>query len=199
MIQVHSSTSISGSEETSPGDAQNRDYSRIPVPWASTVVLVRKKDGGLHFHINLHKLNPCTVKDTYSLPHIDEMLDCLNGSKIFTSLDLISGYWQVKLDEACKPLATFTIGPLRFYECVYMLFGLMNVPSTSQHLMETCLRDLHLNGCILYLDGIIIFSRMPKEHISHLRGVFEKLAKAGLKLKPSKCEFLRLELASWAI
>ena len=166
-------------------------------PCASTVVLVRKKDGGLYFCINLYKLNVCTMKDTYSLPHIDEMLDCLNGSKIFTSLDLKIGYWQVELDEASKPLTTFTMGPLGFYECVCMPFGLTNAPTTLQHLMETCLEDLHLNGCILYLDDMIIFSRMPREHIAHLQGIFDKLAKACFNWE--SVSSLRLAIALWAV
>ena len=71
-------------------------------PWASVVVLVRKKDGLLRFCIDLHQLNSCTVKDAYSLPRTDEILDCLGGSIIFTSLDLKSGYWQVEMDEMSK-------------------------------------------------------------------------------------------------
>ena len=104
-------------------------------PWASAVVLVRKKDGGLCFCINLCKLSAHTVKDAYSLQHIFETLDCLNGSKIFISLNLKSGYWQLKLDEASKPLTTFAMGSLGFYECVCMPFGLTNVPTTFQQLM----------------------------------------------------------------
>ena len=70
-----------------------------------------------------------------------------------------------------------------------MLFGLTNAPAIFQHLMETCLGELHLNWCIIYLDDIIIFSKTPEEHLRRLRGVFKRLAKAGLKLKPSKCKF----------
>ena len=84
--------------------------------WASAVVLVRKKDGSLRFCIDLRKLNARTIKDAYSLPCIDETLDCLGGATIFTSLDLKSGYWQVKMEEESKPLTAFTIGPLGFYE-----------------------------------------------------------------------------------
>ena len=79
-------------------------------PWASAVVLVRKKDGSLRFCIDLCKLNACTIKDAYSLPHIDETLDCFGGATIFTSLDLKSGYWQVKMEEDSKPLTAFTVG-----------------------------------------------------------------------------------------
>ena len=163
-------------------------------PWASPVVLVRKKDGSLRFCIDLRKLNAWTVKDAYSLPRIEDALDSLNGACIFTSLDLKSGYWQVELDEESILLTAFTVGPLGFYECVRMPFGLTNAPGTFQRLMESCLGELHLDWCIIYLDDIIIFLKEPDEHITRLEGVFEKLAKAGLKLKPSKCEFFRSSL-----
>ena len=158
-------------------------------PWASPVVLFCKKDGSLQFCIDLRRLNTRTVKDTYSLPRIEDTLDSLDGACIFTSLDLKSGYWQVELDEESIPLTAFTVGPLRFYECVRMPFGLTNMPAMFQHLIETCLGELHLNWCIIYLDDIIIFLKTPQEHLKQPRGVFERLAQAGLKLKPSKCEF----------
>ena len=164
-------------------------------PWASTVVLVRKKDGSLRFCIDLQKLNAQTIKDTYGLPRIKETLDCLEGSIIFTLLDLKSGYWQVEMDEASKPLTAFTVGPLGFYECERMPFRLTNAPATFQRLVESCLGDLHLNWCIIYLDDVIVFSKTPKEHIDRLRGVFHKLFLAGLKLKPKKCEFFKSKIA----
>ena len=71
-------------------------------PWASAVVLVRKKDGSLRFCIDIRKLNSRTVKDAYSLPRIDEILDCLNGAQWFMSLDLKSGHWQVEMDEKAR-------------------------------------------------------------------------------------------------
>ena len=86
-------------------------------PWASAVVLVRKRDDSLRFCIDLRKLNAHTIKNAYSLPCIDETLDCLGGVMIFTSLDLKSGYWQVEMEEELKPLTAFTVGPLGFYEC----------------------------------------------------------------------------------
>ena len=160
-------------------------------PWASPVVLVKKKDGSLCFCIDLRKLNARTIKDAYSLPRIEESLDCLNGATIFTSLDLKSGYWQVELDDESIPLTAFTVGPLGFYECVRMPFGLTNAPATFQRLMESCLGEMHLNWCIIYLDNVIIFSSTPEEHITRLRAVLQKLRTAGLKLKPSKCNFFR--------
>ena len=166
---------------------------RSTSPWASPVVLVRKKNGSLWFCIELRKLNNQTIKDAQSLPRIEDSLKCLDGAAIFTSLDLQSGYWQVEMTEDSKPLTAFTVGPLGFYECVWMPFGLTNALATFQHLMETCLGEMHLKWCIIYLDDIIVFSKIPEEHIERLRGVFEKLAAAGLRLKPSKCKFFKLQ------
>ena len=163
-------------------------------PWASAVVLVRKKDGKLRFCIDLRKLNNRTVKDSYSLPRIEDTLDCLNGAVWFSSLDLKSGYWQVEMSEESKPLTAFTVGPLGFFECNRMPFGLTNAPATFQRLMETCLSELHLSWCIIYLDDIIVFSSTPAEHLERLEAVFKRLEAAGLKLKPSKCEFFKRSL-----
>ena len=153
---------------------------RSTSPWASPVVLVHKKDGGLRFCIHLRKLNNKMIKDVQSLPRIEDSLNCLDGGTIFTSLDLQSGYWQVELTEACQPLTAFTIGPLGFYECVQMPFGLTNAPATFQCLIESCLGEMHLKWCIIYLDDTTVFSKTPEEHIQGLRGVFEKLSAAGL-------------------
>ena len=168
---------------------------RSSSPLASAVVLIRKKDGSLQFCFDLRCLNARTIKDAYSLPCIEETLDCLGEATIFTSLDLKSEYWQVEVDEDSKPLTAFTVGPLGFYECERMPFGLTNAPATFQRLMESCLGELHLNWCIIYLDDIIVFSTTPAGHLKRLRGVFERLAKAGLKLKPSKCEFFKTKIA----
>ena len=115
----------------------------------------------------------------------------MDGATIFTSLDLQSGYWQVELTGASRLLTAFTVGPLGFYECVQMPFGLTNAPATFQCLMESCLGEIHLKWCIIYLDDITVFSKSPVEHIERLRGVFEKLSAAGLRLKLSKCEFFK--------
>ena len=92
-------------------------------PWASAVVIVWKKDGGLRFRIDLRKLNNHTVKDAYLLPQIDETLDSLQDSQWFSSLDLKSGYWQVEMDKESKPLTAFTVGLLGFHEWERDLLG----------------------------------------------------------------------------
>ena len=95
------------------------------------------------------------------------------------------------MEESSIPYTAFMVGPLSFYECVCMPFGLTNVPATFQQLMESCLGDYHLKYCIIYLDDIIIFSKTPEENLNRLCKIFRKLDEAGLCLKPSKCEFFR--------
>ena len=153
-------------------------------PWASAIVLVRKKDGRLIFCIDLRRLNNRTIKDAYSLPKIESILDSLIGAQIFSTLDLKAGYWQVEMAEECKAYTAFTCGPLGFYECDTMPFGATNAPATFQRLMQDCLGDLSMNWCIVYLDDIIIFSDTKEEHLKRLEAVFKKLSAAALKLKP---------------
>ena len=114
-------------------------------PWASAVVLVRKKDGGLRLCIDLRKLNNRTIKDGYALPRIDDTLDCLHGARWFSTLDLKSGYWQVELEEEAKPLTAFTMGPLGLGDCERLPFGLTNDSATFQRLMESYLGELNLS------------------------------------------------------
>ena len=95
----------------------------------------RKRMAAWGFCMDLRKLNNWTIKDTYLLPHIDETLDSLQGSQWFSSLNLKSGYWLVKMDEESKPLTAFTVGLLGFYECKRMPFRLTNAPTIFQQLM----------------------------------------------------------------
>ena len=162
-------------------------------PFSSNVVLVRKKDNSLRFCIDFRKLNARTIKDAYSLPRIDETIDSLAGSKYFSKLDLRSGYWQVEIKEEDKFKTAFTVGPLGFYECNRMAFGLTNAPASFQRLMERCMGDLNLKECLIYLDDIIIFSKTFDEHMKPLEACFERRKQHGLKLKGSKCEFLQRE------
>ena len=100
----------------------------------------------------------------------------------------------MELEEGAKSLTTLTMGPLGFWECEHMPFGHYNAPETFQRLMESCLGELHLNWCIIYLDDIIVFSQAPKEHLHRPRAVFNKLKAAGLKVKPSKCDLFKQQI-----
>ena len=163
--------------------------------WASTVVLVWKKDGSLRFCIDLRKLNNWTIKDAYLLPHIDETLDSLQGSQWFSSLNLKLGYWQVQDGWGEQTIDHIYHGAIGLLWVQKDAFGLTNAPTTFQRLMETCLGDLNLHWCIIYLDDIVIFSKDLASHLERLEAVFWKLEEARLKLKPSKCELFQWQIA----
>ena len=131
-------------------------------------MLVRKKDGSLHFCIDFRKLNSLTVKD--------------------------SGFWQVPMAEESKQYTAFTLGSMGLYECESMPFRLCNALPTFQRLMQNCLGKLNLTYCLIYLDDVIVFSDMPDEHLQRMRVVFDYLREHGLKLKPSKCEVFKSEI-----
>ena len=133
--------------------------------WCNAVVLVQKKDGSLWFCIDFHCLNAHTKKDSYPLPRIQEALESLVGAGHFSCLDLKSGFWQIKMDEASKQYTTFTVGNLGFFECNCMPFGLCNMPVTFQWLMQNCLGELNLIYCLIYLDDLIVFSWTAKEYL----------------------------------
>ena len=111
-------------------------------PFSSNVMLVRKKDGSFRFCIDFRKLNSHTVRDAYTLPHIDDTIDTLTGAKYFSKLDLRRGYWQVEMKEEDKEKTAFSVGNLGFFECNRMAFGLTNAPATFQRLMERCMGEL---------------------------------------------------------
>ena len=153
-------------------------------------MLVRKKDGRLRFCIDLRRLNNRTVKDAYSLPKIESILDSLIGAQIFSTLDLKAGYWQVEMAEECKAYIAFTCGPLGFYECDTMPFGATNAPATFQRLMHDCLGDLNMNWCIVYLDDIIIFSDTKEEHLKRLESSISKTYYCRSQIETIKMSFL---------
>ena len=154
--------------------------------WSSPVVLVKKKDNSWRFCVDYRQLNEVTTKDAYPLPRIDDSLDALGGSKLFSTLDLTSGYWQVELEEDAKDKAAF-VTRSGLWEWEVLPFGLTSAPSTFERLMETVLRGLHWETLLIYLDDIIVFSKDLDTHLERLGEVFTRLRQAGLKLKPSKC------------
>ena len=98
------------------------------------------------------------------------------------------------MDKESKQYTTFTLGSMGLYECESMPFGLCNTLPTFQRLMQNCLRKLNLTYCLIYLDDVIVFSEMPKEHLQRMCVVFDRLREHGLKLKPSKCNVFKSEI-----
>lgn len=159
-------------------------------PFASPVVVVKKKNGKIRLCIDYRKLNTRTIKDAYALPNIEETFSALNGAKWFSVMDLKSGYYQVEMAEEDKPKTAFTC-PLGFYEFNRMPQGITNAPSTFQRLMEKCVGDLHLSEVLVFLDDLIVFSQTLEEHEARLMKVLSRLKSYGLKLSPEKCQFFR--------
>ena len=150
-------------------------------PWASPVVLVPKKDGTLQFCVDYQQLNAITSKDSYPLPCIDKTLYTLAGSVWFTTLDLISGYWQVEVRPEDREKTAFCTKDGLFVFIV-MPFELCNAPATFQWLMDLVLAGMQWSQCLIYLEDIIITWtqcwRTPQERCR----VLQCLRDAGLKL-----------------
>ena len=163
-------------------------------PWCNAVVLVRKKDGGLRFCIDFRRLNSRTKKDAYPLPRMQETMESMVGARFFSTMDLKSGFWQVKMAKDSQQYTAFTVGSMGVYEFLRMPYGLCNAPATFQRLMQNCLGELNLTYALIYLDNVIVFSRTEEEHLHCLWVVFARFLEHGLKLKPSKCHFLQDEI-----
>jgi hypothetical protein len=154
--------------------------------WSSPVVLVRKKDQSWRLCVDYRRLNAVTKKDAYPLPRIDDSLDALTGSVLFSTLDLLSGYWQVPLDKDAQDKAAFvTRGGLWTWKV--LPFGLTSAPATFERLMERVLKGLQWKTLPLYLDDVVVFSPDLGSHVDWLGEVLQRFREAHLKLKPSKC------------
>ncbi len=162
-------------------------------PWSSNVLLVKKKDGTMRFCVDYRKLNDRTVKDSYPLPRLDGCLESLGGNRIFSTLDLRAGYWQTELDPSDAEKTAF-ITRSGQYKFTVLSMGLMNAPSQFQRLMDLVLAGLLWDVCLAYLDDVIVFSRDFDQHLERLAAVLDRLVKANLKLKPSKCQLFQQEV-----
>ena len=159
--------------------------------------MVRKKDGTHRFCIDYRQLNTVTKADTYPQPRIDDLLDQLGQCQFLSTLDLASGYWQIRVSPASREKTAF-VTPQGLYEFLVMPFGLTNAPAVFQRLMQRLLMGLNpASGpdfVAVYIDDVLVFSPTVEEHLTHLQAVIERINGAGLKLKPSKCRFVREEV-----
>ncbi|KAM9892021.1 hypothetical protein OXX69_012141, partial [Metschnikowia pulcherrima] len=162
-------------------------------PFGAPVIFVKKKDGSKRLCVDYRALNNITVRERFPLPLIDDIFDALAGAKVFSSLDLHSGYHQVRIaDEDVYKTAFVT--PFGQYAWRVMPFGLTNAPSTFQHLMNKIFHPLLHKFVVVYLDDILVYSKTPREHAEHLKIVLQTLRENKLIAKAKKCFFFQTEL-----
>ncbi len=159
-------------------------------PYASQMVIVRKKSGEPRVCCDFRAVNSKTRKDAFPLPKIEDCINSLKGAKYFCSLDLTQGYLQVEVHESDKHKTAFrALGEL--YHFNRLPFGLCNAPPTFSRLMRKCFGDLFQNGIVMYLDDVLVYGATISEVIDRLQVVFTRLQKHGLKLNAKKCHFFQ--------
>ncbi len=157
-------------------------------PAGAPILFVRKKDGTLRMCIDYRKLNDITIRNSYPLPLINDLLEKVRGAKFFTKLDLRSAYNLVRIKEGDEYKTAFNT---RFghFEYLVMPFGLKNAPATFQHFINDILSDFLDVFAFAYIDDILIFSDNLEDHHKHVRLILERLLKHHLYVKLEKCEF----------
>ncbi|GJX77276.1 putative reverse transcriptase domain-containing protein [Tanacetum coccineum] len=157
-------------------------------PWGAPVLFVKKKDGSFRMCIDYRELNKLTVKNRYPLPRIDDLFDQLQGSSVYSKIDLRSGYHQLRVRDEDIPKTAFRTR-YRHYEFQVMPFGLTNAPAVFMDLMNRVCKPYLDKLVIVFVDDILIYSRNKEEHANHLRIILELLKKEKLYAKFSKCDF----------
>ncbi|GKB47012.1 putative reverse transcriptase domain-containing protein [Tanacetum coccineum] len=157
-------------------------------PWGAPVLFVKKKDGSFRMCIDYRELNKLTVKNRYPLPRIDDLFDQLQGSSVYSKIDLRSGYHQLRVREEDIPKTAFRTR-YGHYEFQVMLFGLTNAPAVFMDLMNRVCKPYLDKFVIVFIDDILIYSKNKQEHKEHLKLILELLKKEELYAKFSKCEF----------
>ena len=162
-------------------------------PYGAPVLFVGKKDGTLRMCIDYRALNKITVKNKYPLPRIDQLMDSLAGAKCFTSLDLQSGYHQIRITPEDVDKTAFRT-PFGHYQFKVLSFGLTNAPATFQAAMNNMLRPYLNKFVVVYIDDILIYSKDRAEHMLHVRLVLDLLRDNKYHIKLKKCEFEKSEV-----
>ena len=149
---------------------------------------MEKADGSTRFCVDYRKLNAVTVRDSYPLPRMDECIDSLGDAKIFTTIDCVSGFWQVPIKKENQDKTTFVChhGAFKF---VRMPFGLTNAPASFQRALDIILVAHKWQRCLIYIDDIIIFSKTHEEHFEDVEKVLAALHEANVSIKLRKCDF----------
>jgi hypothetical protein len=163
-------------------------------PWGAPVLFVEKKDGPQLMCVDYRSLNEVTIKNKYPLSRIKDLFDQMKGASIFSKIDLRLGYHQLKIRGSDIPKTAFHT-QYGLYEYTVISFGLTNAPAYFMYLMNKIFMEYLDEFVVVFIDDILIFSKMEEEHEKHLRMVLEKLRLNQLYTKFSKCEFWLTEVA----
>ena len=157
-------------------------------PFASPVVLVKKKDGTMRMCIDYRALNKKTIKNCYPIPRVDELIDELHGAVYFSKIDLRSGYHQMRMRKEDVPKTAFRCHYGHF-EFLVLPFGLTNAPTTFQSCMNHIFRKQLRKFLLIFFDDLLIYRKTWEEHLQHIEEVLSILESKSLFAKASKCEF----------
>jgi hypothetical protein len=152
------------------------------------VIFVRKKDGTQRICVDYRDLNEVTIKNKYPLPHIEDLFDQLKEARLFSKIDLRSGYHKLRIRASDISKTAFTTR-YGLYEYTVMSFGLTNAPAYFMYLMNKVFMEYLDKFVVVFIDDILVYSRNEEEHEEHLRLVLQKLKDNQLYAKLSKCEF----------
>ena len=170
-------------------DLSSKGFIRPSIsPWGAPVLFVKKKDGSLRLCIDYRQLNRVTIRNQYPLPRIDELFDQLQGSRVYSKIDLRSGYHQLRVQESDVPKTAFRTR-YGHYEFLVMPFGLTNAPAAFMDLMNRVFQPYLDRFVIVFIDDILVYSGSSEEHSEHLRIVLQTLRERQLYAKLSKCQF----------
>ena len=157
-------------------------------PWGAPVLFVKKKDGSLRLCIDYRQLNQVTIRNQYPLPRIDDLFDQLQGAKVFSKIDLLSGYHQLKVRREDVPKTAFKTR-YGHYEFLVMPFGLTNALAAFMDLMNRVFGPYLDKFVIVFIDDILVYSSSKEEHAEHLRIILQTLREHQLYAKFIKCQF----------
>lgn len=170
-------------------ELQDKGYVRpSSSPWGALVLFVKKKDGSMRMCVDYRSLNEVTIENKYPLPWIDDLFDQLKGAKVFSKIDLRSGYHQLKIRPGDIPKTAFSTRH-GLYEFTVMSFGLTNAPAYFMNLMNKVFMECLDKYVVVFIDDILVYSKSEQEHAEHQRSVLGRLREHQLYAKFSKCEF----------
>ena len=159
-------------------------------PWSSPLVPIKKPDGTVRLCVDYRKLNRVTIADKFPMPNLTDSIYSLHGTKYFTTLDLVRGYYQMEIEPDSREYTAFSTSQ-GHWQFKRLSFGLKNAPSAFQRLMQEILRKFSRKKVIIYIDDILIMGDNLEDHLRLVEEVLQTLREHGLKVKPGKCHWVK--------